>query len=123
MRHLPGMPSDAVSAGVGEPAAWFVGACSDPSLITITHRESEEADITLYCVISEATVNETSVTYVPAAARRSVWMRRGREELVQRRCQEFAAQSTIILLRHAYGTTVCGAESRVSHGSALRLVQ
>jgi len=119
MRYLPGIPSE---AGAGEPAAWSIGGCSDPSLITITCTEREEADITVYCLIGATTVNETSVAFVPAAAPGSVWFRSKREELVQRRCQEFAALATIILLRHAYATERRAAQTLIP-GSTVRLVQ
>jgi hypothetical protein len=121
MRHLPALPIDAVTAGAGEPAVWSVGSCSEPSLITITCTEREDSDITLYCILSEATVNETSVTFVPAAAPRSFWLRSPREALVQRRCQEFAAQATIILVRHAYSSELSAARTPIP-GRTLRLV-
>ena len=119
MRYLPGMSSD---AHAGEPVVWSIGACSDHSLITITCTQRDEADITLYCLIGKAAVDETSVTFVPAAAARSVWFRSKREELVQRHCQEFAAHATIILLRHAY-TTERRAGQTLIPSSTLRLVQ
>ena len=117
LQHLPGTPVDAIRADAPMPASWSAAGSQFPSLITVTSPRSGEGDIVLYCLISQAGVNETSVVFVPSAEPRNVWRRSRREEVVQQRCQALASQATIMIMRFSYAQTVRSSEGPLDQRS------
>ena len=120
LQNLPGMPVAADTTPGHE--TWSV-TYTDRSLLTVTCPDDAGSAIKLYCLFSDTTSEETTITFAPDAEYRSMWRRTRQEEFAQQRCQALAAQVTSILCRHSYSLIELRSGQARGGRAALHLAQ